>query len=93
VIWGNAMRKLALSFLIAVSLAPTPVLAASACGGCGLNKGAPGAVAADVDDLLRRIERDLDRLTRGLNNDVAHIEKNTQPKAKPAAESPQYMRR
>lgn len=73
------MRKLASSMLIAAALGSGPAMAASACGGCGLNKGAAGANPVDVDDLLRRVERDLDRLTRELGRDVAQIERSRQP--------------
>jgi len=85
------MRKLAISMLIATTLGYGPAMAAS-CGGCGLNKGAAGASAVEVDDLLRRIERDLDRLTRGLDRDVAHIEKKRQPAATTPTGSPQPRR-
>jgi hypothetical protein len=83
------MRRLVLSMLIAAVVIPAPAMAAA----LGKNPGASPAAAAEVDDLLRRIERDLDRLTRGLNSDVAHIEKKRQPAATPAPGSPRLMQR
>jgi hypothetical protein len=80
------MRKLVLSMLIVTALTPAPVMAAAA-----VNK-PPGAVPAAADDLIRRIERDLDRLTRGLNSDVAHIEKKRQPTVAPATGSSPLIR-
>ncbi|WP_291850457.1 hypothetical protein [Bradyrhizobium sp.] len=82
------MRRLVLSMLIAAVVVPAPAMAAA----LGKNPGASPA-AAEVDDLLRRIERDLDRLTRGLNSDVAHIEKKRRPAATPAEGSPRLMQR
>ena len=69
------MHKNPLSILIAVAvlgvaLGQAPAVAAS------LNKkGAGGAGGVDTDDLVRRVERDLDRLTRGLESDLRRIER------------------
>jgi hypothetical protein len=51
---------------------------------------ASGAGGVDTDDLVRRIERDLDRLTRGLELDLRRIERlpQTTPAATPGAPQP-----
>jgi hypothetical protein len=83
------MRRIALSVVIAVvALGQVPAMAAS------LNQkgggGAGGAGGVDTDDLVRRIERDLDRLTRGLELDLRRIERlpQTTPAATPGAAPP-----
>jgi len=82
------MRRIVLSVVIAaVALGQVPAMAASLKKGGG---GARDAGGVDTDDLVRRIERDLDRLTRGLELDLRRIERlpQTTPAATPGAPQP-----
>jgi hypothetical protein len=66
------------TLLVLAVLAPNPVAAAalnSKGGGGGPTSGAGGA---GIDDVLRRVERELDRLSRGVADDVANAERKAQ---------------
>lgn len=73
-----AMHRIAILIVAATLAAPVPALAASA-----IPKGKGGAGGGgELDDITRRIERELDRITSGLERDRQAFERTL--KAVPA---------
>lgn len=80
------MRLLAVSLLAATMFAATPAMAQkNGTNGTTAVTGTGGANG--VDEIVRRIERELDRIARDLERDVRHYERSR--RAEPEQRSPQ----
>jgi hypothetical protein len=86
----EARMRLVLLVPFAAALVTTPALGAAIGNGGGAGAGTGAIDRNGGADLVRRIERELDRLSRGLELDLRRIERARRPgePAAPGASSP-----